>query len=98
MPFKMERAWLVYLLRCSDGTLYCGITNDLERRLRAHAKGAVKYTRGRLPVQVAHAEPARDRSQAQRREAAGKRRPRAQQLRRLGRAAMTAGTCAATGD
>jgi putative endonuclease len=75
--------WQVYLLCCADGTLYCGVTNDLDRRLRAHHRGAVKYTRGRLPVQVVHAEPAADRSQAQRREAAWKRLPRAEKLRRI---------------
>src|SRR5262245_14317774 len=49
-------AWSVYLLRCADGTLYAGATNDLARRLRAHAAGRVKYTRGRLPVALAYAE------------------------------------------
>ncbi len=47
-------AWLVYLLRCSDGTLYCGVTNDLERRLAAHNAGkGARYTRARLPVALA---------------------------------------------
>jgi putative endonuclease len=43
--------WYVYLLRCSDNTLYCGITNDLVKRIAKHnnKKGA-KYTRGRTPV------------------------------------------------
>lgn len=41
----------VYLLRCSDGTFYCGITKDLERRIREHNEGVgAKYTRGRGPV------------------------------------------------
>lgn len=46
--------WLVYLLRCVDGSLYCGITNDLEKRLEAHnlGKGA-RYTRSRRPVELA---------------------------------------------
>jgi putative endonuclease len=45
--------WGIYLLECADGTLYCGITNDLDSRLAAHncGKGA-KYTRGRLPVSL----------------------------------------------
>jgi putative endonuclease len=73
--------WTVYLLRCSDGTLYCGCTNDLERRLAAHGRGGVKYTRGRLPVEVAYCEPAQDRSHALRREAALKKLSRAQKLR-----------------
>lgn len=43
--------WFVYLLKCSDDSLYCGITNNLEKRLSAHNKGlASKYTRVRLPV------------------------------------------------
>ncbi|HPL64413.1 MAG: GIY-YIG nuclease family protein [Syntrophales bacterium] len=45
--------WLVYLVRCADGTLYCGVTNDLARRMKEHnaGRGAV-YTRGRLPVRI----------------------------------------------
>jgi putative endonuclease len=74
-------SWSVYLLRCADGTLYCGITNDITRRLGAHARGGVKYTRGRLPVKLAHLEPAADRGQALRREAALKRLTRSQKLR-----------------
>lgn len=72
--------WVVYLLRCSDGSLYCGMTNDLDRRLRAHAAGRAKYTRGRLPVECVHAERARNRSAALRREAAIKRLSRADKL------------------
>lgn len=45
--------WLVYLLLCFDGSLYCGITNNLEKRLEKHNAGkASKYTRVRLPVMV----------------------------------------------
>lgn len=72
--------WRVYLLRCADGTLYCGCTNDLERRLERHAAGQVKYTRGRLPVELVFSEPAADRSAALRREAAVKRLTRAEKL------------------
>ncbi len=66
-------SWHVYLLQCADATLYCGITNDLERRVGVHNAGQVKYTRGRLPVTLAYSEPAVDRSAATRREAAIKR-------------------------
>lgn len=47
----LDRNWVVYLVRCADRSLYCGITNDLEKRLEAHnfGKGA-KYTRSRTPV------------------------------------------------
>ena len=44
--------WTVYILRCGDGTLYTGCTNDLPRRLAAHRSGrGAKYTRSRLPVE-----------------------------------------------
>ncbi len=47
------KIWLVYLLECSDGTFYAGITNDLEHRLATHNAGlGAKYTRGRTPVKL----------------------------------------------
>ena len=79
-------AWSVYLLRCADDTLYCGCTNDVERRLAAHARGRVKYTRGRLPVELAHVERVADKSAALRREHEWKRLPRAEKLRRISKA------------
>jgi putative endonuclease len=78
-----QQPWSVYLLRCADGTLYCGCTNDVERRLAAHGRGRVKYTRGRLPVELAHVEPAADKSAALRQEAAWKKLTRAQKLARM---------------
>ena len=73
-PRKSKRPagrWLVYLMRCRDGSLYTGITNDLTKRLVAHAAGkASKYTRSRLPVRLAHTEPVRSKSAALKREAA----------------------------
>lgn len=61
--------WFCYLLRCADDTLYCGITNDLEKRLAAHNAGtASKYTRTRVPVELVFAEPCADRSVASKRE------------------------------
>lgn len=74
--------WWVYLLRCADGTLYAGITTDLERRLAEHngeGPGA-RYTRSRRPVELVYAEPALNRAEAARREAAIKRLDRAQKL------------------
>ena len=48
---------LVYILRCSDGTLYTGWTNDLEKRMKAHTAGkGGKYTRARLPVELVYTE------------------------------------------
>jgi Predicted endonuclease containing a URI domain len=61
--------WLCYILRCADDTLYCGITNDLEKRLTAHNEGtAAKYTRARGPVELVFVEDCADRSSASKRE------------------------------
>lgn len=73
--------WVVYILRCGDGTLYTGCTNDLPRRLEAHRAGrGAKYTRSRPPVALAYLEDVPDRSSALRREAAIKRLTRRQKL------------------
>lgn len=75
---KTSPDWLVYMLRCGDGSLYTGITNDLAKRLKAHAAGkASRYTRSRLPVKLAYTEPQRSKSAALKREAAIKRLTRA---------------------
>lgn len=66
-------AW-VYMLRCSDGSLYTGWTVDLERRMKAHAAGtASRYTRSRLPVSLAASWEMADRTAARREEARIKR-------------------------
>jgi putative endonuclease len=71
----------VYLLRCADGSLYCGWTTDPERRLRQHQAGtASRYTRRRRPVEYALLIPAADRSAALREEARIKRLSRAEKL------------------
>ena len=63
--------YLVYILRCGDGTLYTGCTNDLSRRLAAHNAGkGAKYTRSRRPVELVYREEVPDKSAALRREAA----------------------------
>ncbi len=63
--------YTVYILRCGDGTLYTGCTNDLARRVKTHSAGkGAKYTRARLPVELVYSEPAADKSAALRREAA----------------------------
>ena len=75
----MEKNWVLYILRCKDGTLYTGITDDLERRLKAHREGkGAKYTRGRSPLTLCYMESCENHSQALRRECAVKRLPRAQ--------------------
>jgi len=73
--------WFCYILRCADDTLYCGITNDLEKRLAAHNAGtASKYTRTRAPVELVFTEPYVDRSAASKREMQIKQLPRIKKL------------------
>lgn len=63
--------WVVYMLRCADGSLYTGITNNFPRRLAQHQSGvASRYTRTRLPVEPVYRETAADRGAATRRELA----------------------------
>ncbi|HIE40964.1 MAG TPA: GIY-YIG nuclease family protein [Thiomicrorhabdus sp.] len=75
----MSSKWVVYVLRCADHTLYCGITTDLNKRLRQHngdLAGGAKSTRPRQPCHVVYAEHAEDRSGALRREAKIKKMPK----------------------
>ena len=75
-------SWWVYVLRCADDSLYTGITNDKERRLKQHNAGkASKYTRIRTPVAMIYSETAIDRSEATKREMAIKKLNRAQKLK-----------------
>ncbi len=70
-----------YILRCADGTLYTGWTNDLENRLRTHQAGrGGKYTRSRLPVELVWYETHADKVEAMRREWAVKQLSRAEKL------------------
>ena len=65
----MSSHW-VYVVRCADGTFYTGYTTDVERRVAEHNDGeGAKYTRGRTPVELVHAEPFESRSAALAREA-----------------------------
>jgi len=74
-------SWLCYILRCADGTFYCGITNDMDKRLAVHNAGeGAKYTRGRTPVRLAYHESCADKSTALKREMEIKRLPRAKKL------------------
>ena len=74
-------AWYVYILRCGDGTLYTGVTDDVERRLAAHRSGrGAKYTRGRGPLELAYREEQPDKSAALRREVQIKRLSRQEKL------------------
>jgi putative endonuclease len=75
---RVAGPWFVYLIECADGSLYAGITTSLARRLAEHNLGrASKYTRGRRPVRLVHAEPYADRAAASQREHAVKRLSRA---------------------
>jgi putative endonuclease len=81
-----EAVWFVYLLRCADGTLYTGISNDLARRCTQHNAGtAARYTRSRRPVVLVYQEIQASRSAALKRELAIKRltRPAKEALLRL---------------
>ena len=75
-------SWFVYILSCSDNTLYTGITTDCSRRLDKHNAGTgAKYTRARLPVKMIYKEPADNRSLASKREHAIKQLTRKQKFR-----------------
>jgi putative endonuclease len=92
--------WTVYVVRCADDTLYCGITNDLAARLAAHDAGkGAKYTRGRGPLQLIATRRCRDKGVALRIEHAVKQLDRraklaldAVRLAAIARAALAAKT------
>ena len=65
----MANTWKLYILRCGDGTLYTGITSDVEKRLEAHRTGkGAKYTRGRGPLELVYREVTESHSAAAKRE------------------------------
>ena len=65
----MESTWKLYILRCGDGSLYTGITVDVEKRLAVHRSGkGAKYTRGRGPLELVYREECGSHSEALRRE------------------------------
>lgn len=77
--------WWVYLLRCGDGTLYCGIALDVEARLKQHQAGiGAKYTRGRGPLALVYREACDSRAEALRRERVIKRLPRTRKAKLVG--------------
>ena len=66
---KRAKKWHLYALLCKDGTLYCGITNDLERRFTQHSAGkGARYTRGRGPLTLLRSWPQKSKSAALRAE------------------------------
>ena len=67
----MDTTWYLYILRCADGSLYTGITTDVERRLEEHRSGkGAKYTRGRGPLELVYTEECGTHSLALKRELA----------------------------
>lgn len=67
MGKKNQSNWLIYILECVDGSLYCGITNNLEKRLKQHKgeiKGGAKYTRSHWPCKLVYKEKSASRSKA----------------------------------
>jgi predicted GIY-YIG superfamily endonuclease len=73
--------WFVYVVRCRDGSLYTGISTDVDKRIAAHNAGTgARYTRPRRPVVVVHLERKRTRGSALKREAAIKALSRAQKM------------------
>ena len=74
--------WYIYILRCGDGTLYTGSTDNVEKRLAAHRAGkGAKYTRGRGPLELVYSEQLPDKSSALRREYEIKRLTRPEKLK-----------------
>ena len=81
----MESIWYLYILRCGDGSLYTGITTDVESRLQQHRAGkGAKYTRGRTPLELVYRETCGSHSDALKREAAVKKLPRQEKLLMIG--------------
>ena len=80
---KGSDIWHVYMVRCSDGTLYTGVAKDLEKRIEAHNSGkdGARYTRSRRPVNLVYSEQAESKSAASRMEYQIKRLPRAKKKR-----------------
>lgn len=80
---KGSDIWHIYMVRCSDGTLYTGITNDLKKRLEAHNSGkeGARYTRSRRPVKLVYSEQVESKSAAAKLEYQLKKLPRLKKIR-----------------
>lgn len=80
-----EMKWHVYIVECSDGSLYTGVAVDIDARIAQHNSGAgAKYTRSRLPVTMVYTETATDKSAALQREYAIKRLKRSDKMLLIG--------------
>lgn len=78
--------WYMYVVVCNDNSLYCGITTNLERRLKQHngeIKGGAKYTRSKRPINLVYFEKCKDRSDASKKEIRFKKLKRKEKLKKL---------------
>ncbi|MCG8530068.1 MAG: GIY-YIG nuclease family protein, partial [Desulfovibrionales bacterium] len=81
-----DNRWVVYLVQCADGSLYCGITTDMDRRLGEHNSGkGAKYTRSRRPVSLIASAFVPDRSTASKIESKKKKQPSGKKVETLNR-------------
>lgn len=84
-----ESPWLVYIIHCGDGSLYTGITTDIDRRWRQHSNGlGAKYLRGRVPLAIVYQETGHTRSSASQREHAIKSLSRIEKFRLINSGAV----------
>lgn len=84
MNIPKKAAWYLYIVRCDDGSLYTGITNDVQRRFREHAEQShkcAKYLRGRDPLKLVYSVRVGNKSEALKKEIVIKKMPRAQKER-----------------
>lgn len=80
-PRKRKEKWFLYILQCSDHSLYTGITKDIARRFKRHSEGkAARYTRTRRPLEMVYQETCRNRTEALTRECFVKALPKAKKL------------------
>jgi predicted GIY-YIG superfamily endonuclease len=87
---KIISEWTVYILECSDGTFYTGVTNNLQKRINLHNAGkGAKYTRSRLPVKVIYQEDAPEKSEALKREYMIKQLSREQKIKLMHNSAVS---------
>ena len=78
----MDKTWKLYVLRCGDGSLYTGITTDVQARLEMHRSGkGAKYTRGRGPLELVYSEECGSHSDALKREISVKAMPREEKMK-----------------
>ncbi len=83
MTLNDQNNWMVYILECCDKSLYCGITNNIERRLKQHSgelKGGAKYTLSRRPCHLVYLEKSASRKEALIREFEIKKMPKSQKI------------------